>query len=187
MPAIRVFWTDRTTELLSDDAVHWWEVCLRRDVDAARFRRHAGILGLQVAPRELRSPDRTVVLVPARKTADRRLHLHCTTKQLEIPDKLAACCRRPARQRHRKALAKFLLRALEFAFYRLLICLVDRLSRLPRDSCPPDAMRLYRENLALKVLLTLRAYDGCRESPVWGHRTFLGSQRLQPGLPCGVV
>jgi hypothetical protein len=49
--------------------------------------------------------------------------------------------------------AKFLLRTLEFTFYQLLICFVDRLSRLPRDSCPPDAMRLYRENLALKVQL----------------------------------
>jgi hypothetical protein len=44
--------------------------------------------------------------------------------------------------------AKLLLRTLEFAFYHLLICLVDRLNRLPRDSCPPDAMRLYPENLA---------------------------------------
>jgi hypothetical protein len=33
--------------------------------------------------------------------------------------------------------AKFLLRTLEFAFYHLVICFVDRLSRLPRDSCPP--------------------------------------------------
>jgi transposase InsO family protein len=49
--------------------------------------------------------------------------------------------------------AKVLVRTLEFAFYQLLICFVDRLSRLPRDSCPPDAMRLYRENLALKVQL----------------------------------
>ena len=48
-------------------------------------------------------------------------------------------------------MAKVLLRTLEFALYHLLIGFVDRLSRLPRDSCPPDAMRLYRENLALKV------------------------------------
>ena len=46
---------------------------------------------------------------------------------------------------------KLILRTLEFAFYHLLICFVDRLSRLPRTSVPPDAMRLYRENLALKV------------------------------------
>ena len=48
-------------------------------------------------------------------------------------------------------MAKLILRTLEFAFYHLLICAVDRLSRLPRSSVPPDAMRLYRENLALKV------------------------------------
>jgi hypothetical protein len=30
--------------------------------------------------------------------------------------------------------AKFLLRTLEFAFYHLLICFVDRLSRLPRSA-----------------------------------------------------
>ena len=59
-------------------------------------------------------------------------------------------------------MAKFLLRTLEFAFYHLLICLVDRLSRLPRDSCPPDAMRLYRENLALKVQLDALAAEVTR-------------------------
>jgi len=58
--------------------------------------------------------------------------------------------------------AKFLLRTLEFAFYHLLICFVDRLSRLPRDSCPPDAMRLYRENLALKVQLDALAAEVTR-------------------------
>jgi len=58
--------------------------------------------------------------------------------------------------------AKFLLRALEFAFYHLLICLVDRLSRLPCDSCPPDAVRLYRENLALKVQLDALAAEVTR-------------------------
>jgi hypothetical protein len=47
--------------------------------------------------------------------------------------------------------ADFLLRALEFGSYHRLICFVDRLSRLARDSCAPDAMRLYRENLALKL------------------------------------
>jgi len=31
-----------------------------------------------------------------------------------------------------------LLRTVELAFYHLLICLVDRLSRLPRASIPPD-------------------------------------------------
>jgi hypothetical protein len=36
------------------------------------------------------------------------------------------------------------------------------LSRLPRDSCPPDAMRLYRENLALKVQLDALAAEVTR-------------------------
>lgn len=44
-------------------------------------------------------------------------------------------------------------------FYHLLICLVDGVSRLPRGSCPPDATRLYRENLALKVRLEALAAD----------------------------
>ena len=57
---------------------------------------------------------------------------------------------RPARPR---IVATLLLRTLEFTFYHLLICFVDRLSRLPRGSVPPDAMRLYRENLGLKVQL----------------------------------
>jgi transposase len=82
--------------------------------------------------------------------ADRR---RCAAKQLEIQDEWAICCRRPARQGYRWTVAKFLLRTLEFVFYHLLISFVDRLSRLPRHSCPPDAMRLYRENLALKVQL----------------------------------
>lgn len=42
-------------------------------------------------------------------------------------------------------------RTFEFLFYHLLISFVDRVSRLPRNSTPPDVMRLYRENLALKV------------------------------------
>ena len=46
-----------------------------------------------------------------------------------------------------------ILRTVEFVFYHLLICFVDRLSRLPRTSVPPAAMRLSRENLALKVQL----------------------------------
>ena len=50
-------------------------------------------------------------------------------------------------------MAKLILRTLELTFYHLLIYFVDRLSRLPRASVPRDAMRLYRENLALKVQL----------------------------------
>jgi hypothetical protein len=47
--------------------------------------------------------------------------------------------------------AKLILRTLEFAFCHLLICVVDRLSRLARSRIRSDAMRLYRKNLALKV------------------------------------
>ena len=74
--------------------------------------------------------------------------MDCATKQLKVSDELATCCHRPARQRDRMNVARFLLRTLEFAFCDLLICLVDHLSRLPRDSCPPHGMRLHRENLS---------------------------------------
>ncbi len=56
-------------------------------------------------------------------------------------------------------MAKLILRTLEFIFYHLLTCFVDQLSRLPRSSVPPDAMRLYRENLALKVQLDALAVE----------------------------
>jgi hypothetical protein len=46
-----------------------------------------------------------------------------------------------------------LLRTTEFVFYHLLLSLVDRVSRLPRDTTVPEAMRLYRENIALKAQL----------------------------------
>lgn len=54
-----------------------------------------------------------------------------------LPDNsnVIAHCHRPARQQNRQGVAKFLLRTLEFAFYRLLTGFVDRLSRLPRDGC----------------------------------------------------
>ncbi|MGH7298033.1 MAG: transposase [Polyangiaceae bacterium] len=45
------------------------------------------------------------------------------------------------------------LRAAEFFFYQLLLSAVDRVSRLPRDGVMPEAMRLYRENIALKAQL----------------------------------
>jgi transposase len=59
------------------------------------------------------------------------------------------------------------LRTLEFLLYHLLIVFVDRVSRLPRGSNPPEIMRLYRENLALKaqngaLLLELDATRGKR-------------------------
>lgn len=44
------------------------------------------------------------------------------------------------------------LRTVEFLFYHLLLSLVDRVSRLPRDSSTmPEVMRLYRENVGLKA------------------------------------
>ena len=89
-------------------------------------------------------------------------------------------------------MAKFLLRTLEFTFYHLLICFVDRLSRLPRDSCPPDAMRLYRENLALKVQLDAlvaevtrvrgkkaRVSLGTRAAQVWAYLITRGNAPFQ--------
>ena len=48
-----------------------------------------------------------------------------------------------------------LLRTAEFLFYHLLLAGVDRVSRLPRDTTIPEAMRLYRENIALKAQLDL--------------------------------
>lgn len=45
------------------------------------------------------------------------------------------------------------LRTFELLFYHLLLSVVDRVSRLPRDSRVPEAMRLYRENIALKAQL----------------------------------
>lgn len=45
------------------------------------------------------------------------------------------------------------LRTAEFLFFHLLLAIVDRVSRLPRDSQVPEAMRLYRENIALKAQL----------------------------------
>ena len=48
-----------------------------------------------------------------------------------------------------------LLRTAEFLFYHLLLVGVDRVSRLPRDTTIPEAMRLYRENIALKAQLDL--------------------------------
>src|ERR1700674_3891830 len=45
------------------------------------------------------------------------------------------------------------LRSTEFHFFHLLLSLVDRVSRIPRASMVPDAMRLYRENIALKAQL----------------------------------
>ena len=46
-----------------------------------------------------------------------------------------------------------LARTAEFLFYHLLLAIVDRVSRLPRNTMMPEAMRLYRENIALKAQL----------------------------------
>jgi len=47
------------------------------------------------------------------------------------------------------------IRTAEFLFYHLLLSAVDRVSRLPRDTTIPEAMRLHRENIALKAQLDL--------------------------------
>ena len=61
----RSFWTDPSVPFPSGSGEYWWEVWLRRGIDASRFRRHAIILGLHVSARELHFPDRTVLLVRA--------------------------------------------------------------------------------------------------------------------------
>jgi putative transposase len=89
-------------------------------------------------------------------------------------------------------MALLLLRTFELAFYHLLICLADRLSRLPRSSVPPDAMRLYRENLALKAQLDalvaevtqLRGKKArrplrTRAAQVWAYLATRGNQPFQ--------
>ncbi len=45
------------------------------------------------------------------------------------------------------------IRTAEFVFYHLLLTFVDRVSGLPRDMTVPEAMRTYRENIALKAQL----------------------------------
>jgi transposase-like protein len=64
-----------------------------------------------------------------------------------------------------------LFRALEFFFYHLLLTAVDRVSRLPRGTMLPEAMRLYRENIALKAQLDaleahLRRIEAPRRVPL---------------------
>jgi hypothetical protein len=51
------------------------------------------------------------------------------------------------------AVLALLFRTAEFLFYHLLLSMVDRISRLPRNTMMPEAMRLYRENIALKAQL----------------------------------
>jgi hypothetical protein len=40
-----------------------------------------------------------------------------------------------------------LLRSLEFGFYHCLLSVVDRVSKLPRNTTMPEAARLYRANM----------------------------------------
>ena len=59
-----------------------------------------------------------------------------------------------------------LARTAEFLFYHLLLAIVDRVSRLPRNTMMPEAMRLYRENIALKAQLdALSVHLSRLESP----------------------
>lgn len=50
-----------------------------------------------------------------------------------------------------RKMLSLVFRTFEFLVYHLLIVVVARVSRLPRGSNPPEIMRLYRENLALKA------------------------------------
>lgn len=77
----RSFWTDSPTPFPTGLGAHWWEVWLRRGMDVARLRRHARILKLHVSERELRFPDRTVLLV--------RASVKQMTKSAELLDSIA--------------------------------------------------------------------------------------------------
>ncbi len=59
------FWSDPSAPFPSGAEAYWWEVWLRRGVEPERFRRHAEILKLHVSARQLRFPDRSVLLVRA--------------------------------------------------------------------------------------------------------------------------
>lgn len=58
-------------------------------------------------------------------------------------------------------------RTFQFVVYHVLICIVDRISRLPRGGVQPEVARLLRENLALKaqvraLVLELKSQRGSR-------------------------
>jgi transposase InsO family protein len=58
-------------------------------------------------------------------------------------------------------------RTFQLCVYNLLICFVDRITRLPRNSSPPEVMRILRENMALKaqvraLVLELKVQKGKR-------------------------
>lgn len=59
------------------------------------------------------------------------------------------------------------VRTFQLIIYNLLICVADRVSRLPRNSTPPEVMRILRENMALKaqvraLVLELKTKKGKR-------------------------
>ena len=86
------------------------------------------------------------------------LHLRCRGQSNSIlkPSRTARCPGegdgRTRRPWYGSPVIALTLRTVEFLFYHLLLSVVDRVSRLPRDSTTmPEAIRLYRENVALKA------------------------------------
>ena len=84
------------------------------------------------------------------------------------------------------------IRTAEFVFYHLLLSLVDHVSGLPRDMMVPEAMRLYRENIALKAQLEAlerhlvrvetkrkRVSLGVRAAQVFAHLLTRGDEPFQ--------
>jgi transposase InsO family protein len=84
------------------------------------------------------------------------------------------------------------LRTAEFVFYHLLLSFVDYVSGLPRDMMVPEAMRLYRENIALKAQLEAlerhlvrveatrkRVSLGVRAAQVFAHLLTRGDEPFQ--------
>jgi hypothetical protein len=68
---LRSLWTDEGAALPPPDTMVWWEVWLRGDAPSIEttFRRGAAKVGVTVAERVLRFPDRTVVLAKATSDA----------------------------------------------------------------------------------------------------------------------
>ena len=51
-------------------------------------------------------------------------------------------------------------RTFQLVVLHFTICAVDRITRLPRNSTPPEVMRIPRENMALKKhVVSVRASD----------------------------
>ena len=58
-----------------------------------------------------------------------------------------------------------IVRTFQLIVFQIVICTVDRITRLPRNSTPPEVMRILRENMALKaqvraLLLELKSEKG---------------------------